>query len=392
MHTNKSQANKKGSRWLIVVMLAVTFSQNYYDLIRLLEDSQLALYAHDGPIIAKIGKDLCYFLIIASIIINFKKFRATPSFGVVALIFYLVIFMIIISAYYNGLIVALIGFRWLLPFLIFLLIGEWSKNIDKEFFSKIILISLIACLTFQVIQLFIMPPIFGEIFFGLAARTPGYFIAPNSAAFFGCSCAGLVLVVHGYRGKMAFTALLTAFCISALAQSGTGLIVASLLIFWYFIYPNLKLYIIGVFFFGPLIFSNLNLLTGRDNYVEISGGGRLEVLQHIFYDSIGSLTTFGKYTNAANLISENPENQVALDSLIAAWIGNFGVLWPLATILTILFIIFNIHQFNKNVFGPAMVFLLFSMTTIVFEAFPMNLILALSIWWSRAVKPVCKFV
>lgn len=389
MQINEVPSQLKGSRWLVILILISTFSQNYFDLVNILEGGQLALFAYDGPIFLKIGKDICYFLVMVSVLINFKKFKAGSSFGIASLIFGLVIFMVMISIYFNGLVVALIGFRWTLPFLIFLVIGDWSQKIDKDFFVALIFISLIGCFAFQLVQLFIMPPVFGEIFFGLAARTPGYFVAPNSAAFYGCSCAALVFVAKGRVGKMTITSLVVALLVSALAQSGTGLIVASLLIFWYFIYPNLSVFVVVALLLGLVILFNLNLLTGREDYVEISGGGRIEVLHGILYESMGSMASFGKYTNAANLTSGNPEGQLAVDSLVAAWIGNFGLLWPLATILVACFIIKNIHQFDKKVFGPVLVFVLFSMTTIVFEAFPMNIILVLSIWWSRVVKFTC---
>lgn len=387
---NIEKTNNRG-RWLIFALIIPMLTQNYYDILSIFEGESLALHTYQGPLVMKLGKDICYFLILLAIGWNFKKNKRLSNPGIIALFFLLAAWLMMFSVYANGFIVALVGFRWLIPFFIFLLMGNWVKTIDRDFFVYFLSIALLGCFVVQVIQLFFMPPVFGEILPGLSARAPGYFLAPNSAAFFGCSSASLIMVVQRYRGKFTLTSILLAVCIAALAQSGTGLVVSLLLLLWYFLYPKLKVFLFVGILLTPIAFLNLNVLTQRDDYLELSGGGRLHALQNIFIESFGSITTFGKYTNAANLLSDNPYNQVAADSLVASWIGNFGIFGLLATLLIILFVIVSKAQYQRNfVVAPLIVFMLFSMTTIIFEAFPMNVILALSILWSRSISQIYK--
>jgi hypothetical protein len=126
-----------------------------------------------------------------------------------------------------------------------------------------------------------------------------------------------------------------------------------------------------------ILIPNLDGWTMRDDYLELSGGGRLDILKEIFNKSIFSISNFGVYTNSANLQSYNPENQIAPDSLIAAWIGNFGLFSLVAIVLALLIIKHDMHNIDIEMALPCVItFLSFSMTTIVFEAFPMNMYIA----------------
>ncbi|MGH8846605.1 MAG: hypothetical protein ACREXQ_05080, partial [Polaromonas sp.] len=121
-----------------------------------------------------------------------------------------------------------------------------------------------------------------------------------------------------------------------------------------------------------------------EDYVELSGGGRLDAFLDIARDSAFSVARFGLYTNTANLQSANPEDQLAPDSLMASWAGNFGFFAVLAAVLSALFIRYRMRAVDWSGAMPCvLVFGIFSMTTIVFEAFPMNLYLALGIWSAR---------
>ena len=371
-------------RWLIIALIIATIAQNYYDLLSIMDGEELALFSYQGPLFIKLGKDICYFMILGAIVWHVKKSKRFPPLGIGFLIFVIVSYLMIVSMYFNGILMAIIGFRWILPFLIFLLMNNWIETVDREFFANFLVAAMVGCFAVQLVQLFIMPPVFGEIGLGLAARTPGFFLAPNSAAFFGCSGAALTMVVYRYRGWLPNISILLAFCIGALAQPGTGLVVALLLALWKICYPKLIKFTFSALLLAPIAFLNLNDITQREDYLELSGGGRIDVLQNIFEESFVSIASFGKYTNAANLLSDNLDSKIAPDSLVAAWIGNFGALWPLVTIVIILFCATKMAKISQNyVTAPVIVFFLFGLTTIIFEAFPMNMIIAIAIWWSR---------
>lgn len=377
----------RGGAWLFPVVLLVTLSQNYNDLSTLMSEGGLSLFRYEGPILYKIIKDIVYIFLLILIFVYSYKIGRLPfsqfSGGLVLLVMALAAF----SAIDNPLAVALIGVRWIFPLILFLLMKDWVCTVDFNGALRWVVLGLMGCLALQFYQLFFMPPVFGEVFPGVAARTPGFFVAPNSAAFFGCASAACVMVFAPKRIKLHVCAVVLGMAISGLAQSGVGMVTSSLLalrllcgrqraVFWW-------IALFGV----ALALPNLDFLTGRDSYVELSGGGRIDALMKIVDESAFSVTNFGIYTNAANLLSANPEEQLAPDSLIASWVGNFGLFTAPALLLLALFARHDMRAVDWSRAMPCVpVFGLFAMTTIVFEAFPMNLYLAFGVWSAQHSK------
>jgi hypothetical protein len=123
----------------------------------------------------------------------------------------------------------------------------------------------------------------------------------------------------------------------------------------------------------------------RNDYVAVSGGTRVDIFADVLSKSMNSVGEFGVYTNAA-ILREGPlAPDFALDSLWASIFGNFGLFTLVFFPLMALFILTNMRDILWQRAMPAVItFFLFSMTTIVFEAFPMNLLLSLAIWCSLA--------
>lgn len=371
-------------KWLFPAMLMVAVLQNFHDLSLLFSEESLSLFRYDGPIIYKALKDILYFFLFAAILYAAQKTNRLPLTEYSGALIVLILFLAILSILDNGFVTGMIGLRWIFPFILFLLMGDWSKVLDTTAAVPWILLGLVVNLSVQVFQLFYMPPVFGEIFPGVPARTPGFFVAPNSTAFFACVSAACVMVFAPSKLKLRVLAVGLALMISALAQSGTGMVAAVLLglrlicggkryVFWLITFCTLA-----------VALPNLDFLTMREDYVELSGGGRLDVFLDIARDSGFSFARFGLYTNTANLHSSDPEDQLAPDSLLASWVGNFGFFAALAFLLSGLFIRHRMRSVDWSAAMPCvLVFGIFSMTTIVFEAFPMNLYLALGIWSAR---------
>ena len=385
-HPSQSRENAAGI-WLVPALLIATLFQNYYDLSAILDGEKLALYAYEGPLIFKLGKDAIYITLLAVVARRAFKFQQSPMTDYALMTFCIIAMLFVFSALVNGPIVALLGIRWSLPFLLFFILRDWARAIERKQAIRWLMAGMITCLAAQIYQLFNMPPVFGEVLPGIPARTPGIFIAPNSTAFFACASAAFILALSGGLGKFSAVCIALAIIISLLAQSGTGMIVSFILgfraltskrpaIFW-----TISLLIVLA------TVPNLDSLTQRDDYVSASGGGRLKVLADITQKSALEIHNFGVFTNAANLQSDNPKDQVAADSLVASWIGNFGGAAPLLFALTCLFITFNMRKVNWKIAAPcAITFAFFSMTTIVFEAFPMNIFVAIGLWVSQTPR------
>jgi hypothetical protein len=258
---------------------------------------------------------------------------------------------------------------------------DWAESINKDYAIRWLFFGMIICIDAQVYQLFNMPPVFGEIFPGISARTPGIFLAPNSTAFFACSSSAYVMALSMNNRMLILYSIFLAFAISLLAQSGTGIIVAAILFVWFIFSGRPALFWIASLCVGFLMFLHLNAITACEDYLELSGGGRLDTLVSVVAASAVSLKNFGVFTNTANLQSINPEQEVAVDSLVASWVGNFGAFSVLIFLLTLCFVKFGMRGVNWNIaMPPVIVFLMFSLTTIVFEAFPMNIFIAMGIW------------
>lgn len=379
------------SKWPFPFIFFATVFQNYHDLSGLMSEGSLSLFQYEGPAIYKVIKDIIYVLLFISIINHAFKVRRLPITRSSGWFIVLVSAMVVFSTIDNGVFIGLIGLRWIFPFILFLIIKDWSGLVDKNLSWQWLLLGLLSCLALQIYQLFFMAPVFGEILPGISARTPGLFVAPNSAAFFACASAACVMVFRPCKFKLHLYAVILALVISSLAQSGTGMVASVLLalhilcgrqhvVFWIITLCGLA-----------LALPNLDFLTMRENYVELSGGGRLEALFKIFDESALSVARFGLYTNAANLLSANPEDQLAPDSLIASWVGNFGIFAAVAFLLSALFVRYGMREVDWSRAMPCtLIFGVFSMTTVVFEAFPMNLYLALGVWSARRpIRTTC---
>lgn len=372
---------RAGTLVLFVAILTATLMQSYFDVLSILSGNLLNLTTYEGPLILKIGKDLVYFSILMAIVHHAWEHDYRIVHGQSLAIFLIVAILVTLSAHFNGIFVAGIGLRWFFPFLLFLLMSRWIQRTDREAAAALLVLGAVLCLAAQVVQLFMMPPVFGEVLPGVPARVPGIFIAPNSTAFFGCATASLVAALTGVRHRAFKASLVLSVVITALSQSGTGVVVNLVLLLWMLCREDLSRFAGVSVPLILLVFVNLNLITGRDNYVEVSGGERVQVLAKIFFEASYEASNFGSYTNAANLRSANPEEARAVDSLIASWIGNFGVFSLPVAVLAISLFVLQTRGLNRRAVYPSLfVGLLFAPTTIIFEAFPMNLFIAFGLW------------
>lgn len=379
---------KRTGAWCVPLLMLFAFFQNYYDLQAVMAGESLKLYQAEGPIFIRALKDLSYFLIAIAVILHAYRERVNP-FGVSFFATLTIcLSLAIISSGEHDPLTAALGLRWAAPLILFIMMKEWSRGFDGRKAMPWIYGGMLVCLTLQIYQLFNMPPVYGTIF-GLSARTPGIFLAPNTASFFGCACAAFIHVYSRNSFGHSVVASLLAVAISALAQSGTGVVVCFALLLQSFFARAQALVVLALVLVVPAIFANLDKLLSRDGFVELSGGGRIDRFWEIAQDSAFSLNNFGFYTNAAGLADEASQFRKAVDSLVASMIGNFGLTLVLVLVILFLFIYRNFRGVTlKLVFSPMMVFVIFAFTTIIFEAYPMNLLLGLAFWGTRNLSPI----
>lgn len=375
----------KYSYLIVPMIIAFSLFQNYADLESIMAGETLKLYEYKSSIFVKALKDFSYIILSMVILLHSYRHKSNPFTFYFIFIFFLCLFLSFVSSQNHNVFTAILGFRWVTPLLLFMLMKHWSKSFNGKKAIPWVFIGMIGCLILQIYQLFFMPPIFGVIF-GLSARTPGFFLAPNSAGFFGCACAVFIAVYSNNSVRYTLWSALIATAINALAQSGSGVLASIFLILQIIFARFQSMFLVLGISIAVLIYPMLDSILQRDGFSDLSGGGRIERLIEIWSESAFQINNFGYYTNAANLADELSQYRKAVDSLIASFIGNFGAVTLLVLITIGLFLV-NHYKYVplKYVSSPLLIFLIYAVSTIIFEAYPMNILLALTFWGARNI-------
>lgn len=278
--------------------------------------------------------------------------------------------------------------------LIFCFVNIKIDNTFQKKIAKTLVFLLILGVFLQIYQLIYFPKFWGINFMGLNLRNPGLFSIPSTMAFF-----TLVVMYYAYvflNGGFFRNSIIYFFVpISILlTASGTGL-VAMAVSYAMILYNKLKdknlkiLFLLVLLVTICFVSTNLNQLSGREDIYH-SVAVRLNIFSSFLNELIQApikifiSNEFGVGTNTEVLISNTlglKLNNIIVDSTITSILANTGF------ISTILFIIILLRLFFINFASRFFItiYILFSLTTIIFETFPMNLIFALNIayFWNK---------
>lgn len=173
-----------------------------------------------------------------------------------------------------------------------------------------------------------------------------------------------------------------------LTGSGTGVVVYILIMALYLL-SKIKItqysyYTVGAMVpvFLVLLWYFLPRIVGRATIITTSLYGRLNIFIETFEDTGFISDKFGLYTNTAVLLSKRfsfDTSPIIADSLIASTLGNLGLIGAclVAVVLHLSLIRIILREERLEIFTYAILFGLFSCTTIMTEAFPMNLIFSI---------------
>lgn len=396
--TGASLGSRRAGAWLLAAVLVVGAMQSAWDVVVLHRTGHIDLLSYQGPAVFKVMKDaLVVGCLALPAVLGLVAHRARVLTIESSLLLVAVALLAAVSFVANGPLVAVAGLRWFLPIALLLLLPARPPSVDPRTAARMLHAALAINVSLQVVQLFVMPPVYGQVVFGLSARTPGVFLIPNTAAFFGCVCAAAVLGLERSL-RLRLLALLLGSVSVLLTQSGTGLVAMAAL--WLLALggrQTIGLAVIGMAAL-PVLFGSLESVTGREDYLKLSGGERIRVLIDVILPVSFDLDGFGLYTNTASLLLDRarttPEGTViAIDSFVASFIGNFGLLALPAAVLLVRFAMRSPWLDWRALRPLLLTFLLFSFTTIVTEAFPMSVLLPLIVWASareraqRALAP-----
>lgn len=267
------------------------------------------------------------------------------------------------------------GLRWLIPVLLpIFLYRIITKDLLKKLSTYIFYLLLIHFLM-QIFQMFFASSWYGTSAFGLNLRNPGLFLIPNTGAFFTIACLYFTLFISEYSQKKKIFVLIISALSVFLTLSGTGLVVFMFILLLNFSnIRQLKWFVLMIPFAILFVLFFVDFLSARENYLEESGGPRVSIFVDNFADAQIISQEFGLGTNTAVLLGKGEIMDSTFVSLVVnlGFIGFFFVVGAL-----MVFIFFSIVSGNKPFFVFLSVFTLFSFTNIVFEVYPVNLIMAI---------------
>lgn len=340
---------------------------NYRDTSALPTSLQTSIYI-------KAVKDfLMIFLMMLTIIFSIKRLKIS---AVTFYLGFLLLWLIISASWFMEYeIVFLSGIRWLIPFLLSLMLIGYIDEMLLERLSKVLAYLFLFSFVLQIWQLVTMGDYYGPGFLGLSRRTTGFYQFPTTCGFF------LIIVFYvNYFfgvGKLRKIILWLMPLSLIMVFSKTAIVIycllGVLLIFKKYIGTILSLL---PFFFLSMLYG---LYVFYPDAIEISLGERLGFLS----DNLNSMTLlanyFGMATNSAfsylQMLNVKSDGLIFSDSFIGSLPANVGLFGFICFVL-IFCVLFYISI--KIKYLPLMFLLiiygLFSFTLSITEAYPMNLL------------------
>lgn len=327
----------------------------------------------DSPFIIKIGKD---FGMILLVLIGYIRifYRRKVHINQAYFVFF-PLYIIICCLFTQETMLCIAGIRWIIPFILMGLLFPYVDDILLRKISIILFFFLILQFITQCIELFVMKPYNGTTVFGLTARVPGLFYVPNTSASFVLLTYYIIIVFSSNNVIKKFTTLLS-FLSLLLMMSSTGTFIFIIILFFkkYYNSKYFKLLLIVSPFFLLIIFSNLDILTGRsDGSTAESGSVRISILEYSLRNTTLISNNFGEATNSAKGLGLD-ESFIADSNIIAVY-HNLGILGFLyITAISAYSIMYAYIKKKINILMFLIIFFLLNIPAVFFEVFPANLL------------------
>ncbi|MBE9869282.1 hypothetical protein G6W40_02515 [Campylobacter concisus] len=332
------------------------------------------------PIYIKIIKDIMFavilFTAIMHIFITKKKIHNAYIVGVVY-----VMFLCAYPIFYTeNIIIYMSGIRWIVPMLLIIFLIPYISREFLQSLTNLLFYVFMVHFCLQIIELFSVTH-FHTYSNGLSRRNPGMFLIPNSGALFTL----FVLFFHLFYSsiKKRYTIILLSFISIFLTQSGMGIITYFVIMLIFLLsctfFKSLPFLAIILFLLYPAIFGLFVNRYATNDYVGQSFGTRIDIFIDKFLNANLLDNDLGLGTNTAVLILKDSLYKVSImDSMYASLVTNLGILNFIAilfTLLTLTFTAFVNKKKERLIFY--ILILLSSATTIIFEVYPVNLLISI---------------
>lgn len=350
---------------IIIFALIISPVLTFNDLLL-----QQGISSFETPMIVKLLKDILVFVLIGFSIVFILK-RQVVSFTQLNLLLVFSLCLVVHLFTYFNLYLYLSGVRWLLPFIVGVILIPFInlKMIYK--ISVVIGILFLFSLLIQVWQALTFGTYYGvERFSFISNRTSGFYAYPTSLGFF-IIISFFITYFYGQGRIRTLVVYLTPIAIF-LANSKTAFI--SYIIFWFIIkFYERKVYLFILF---PIIISLLLTIIYVVNPVSITQSLAARINFFILnFSDIKLIGSFGQATSTfANLKNQNIPFIYA-DSFIASIPVNIGLIGSLILIGGYFYFLYISYAMRSKEFTLFLVLYgLFSQNISITEAFPMNLL------------------
>ena len=332
------------------------------------------------PVYIKIIKDLGFVLMILIGFVGILKLRSISKVGFLSLL-YIILILSTAFLYKNNLLLFLAGIRWLMPIVLMIFIIPYINQNLLSRIAKILVFLFIFHFIFQIIQLFFAGGWFGLNALGLSARNPGMFFIPSTSAFFTILVLFFTMFYLQNSSLRKFVFIFSPISL-LLTASGSGVAVYIVIMSLYLL--KLKYFkllpLLSLVLFLIIIYT-IEDITGRVGLLEESFGVRIKIFFDVINDSKIFSQSLGFGTSTGYLIANEyglDFNMTSTDSTYSSIIVNLGLVSFFIVILILLLsLIIAWLNNNKEILIFIMIYGLFSATTSILEAYPMNLLFAI---------------
>lgn len=300
----------------------------------------------------------------------------------VLICFFVLIALLILSlilGMQNQALVTLSGLRWFMPFLLPFFIYHFIDGNTISAVMKPLQVVFVVHFSVQIIQLFLAYNWYGLNSFGLAARAPGVFLIPGTAAVFTVMTFYMARFFNNTGLLPNFAITWLCFISVMLTESATGIVAFFILLAMLRVKKNmLWLAPVLMAIVVPIVmYVYLNVNSRGIEMMGVSGGERLNMFLNAL-SNVGLFSSmFGYGSNTVYLITGDG---LPTDSTYAAIVVNcgiFGLAFFLA-ILAVFFVYATLYKL-KSLAVLIMLIALFSLSTNISETYPVNLLTVLAI-------------
>ena len=332
------------------------------------------------PIYIKIIKDITFVVILFTAIMHMfitkNKIHSAYMVGIVY-----VMFICVYPIFYTeNIVIYMSGIRWIMPMLLIIFLIPYISREFLQSLTNLLFYVFMVHFCLQIIELFSVTH-FHTYLNGLSRRNPGMFLIPNSGALFTL----FVLFFHLFYSsiKKRYTIISLSFISIFLTQSGMGIITYFVIMLIFLLsctfFKLLPFLAIILFLLYPAIFGLFVNRYATNDYVGQSFGTRIDIFIDKFLNANLLDNDLGLGTNTAVLILKDSLYKVSImDSMYASLVTNLGILnfiVILFTLLTLTFTAFVNKKKERLIFY--ILILLSSSTTIIFEVYPVNLLISI---------------